>query len=95
MKRIPGICITNCCWNLWFRNPSDSYECHLIVEDFNALAPWKFEQSFTKVILKLILVTDGWGISCKIALSWMPLDLADGKSTLVQAMAWCRQATLL
>ena len=23
----------------------------------------------------------------------MPLDLADGKSTLVQVMAWCRQAT--
>ena len=38
-------------------------------------------------------MTDDWGISCKIALRWMPLDLADNKSTLVQVMAWCRQAT--
>ena len=38
-------------------------------------------------------MTDGWGISCKIALKWMPLDLIDDKSTLVQVMAWCRQAT--
>ena len=36
---------------------------------------------------------DGWCISCKIALRWMPLDLTGDKSTLVQVMAWCRQAT--
>ena len=35
---------------------------------------------------------DGWGISCELALRWMSLDLID-KSTLVQVMAWCRQAT--
>ena len=35
----------------------------------------------------------GWGISYEIALRWMPLDLTDDKSTLVQVMAWCRQAT--
>ena len=38
-------------------------------------------------------MTDGWGISCKIALSWMPLNLTDDKSTLVEVMAWCHQAT--
>ena len=38
-------------------------------------------------------MTDGWGISCKIALRWMPLDLTDDKSTLIQVMAWCHQAT--
>ena len=32
------------------------------------------------------------GISYEIALTWMPLDLTD-KSTLVQVMAWCHQAT--
>ena len=36
---------------------------------------------------------DGWGISCEIALRWMPLDLTDDKSILAQVMAWCRQAT--
>ena len=36
---------------------------------------------------------DGWGISCKITLRWMPLDPTDDKSTLYQVMAWCCQAT--
>ena len=35
----------------------------------------------------------GWSFSYEIALRWMPLDLTDEKSTLVQVMAWCRQAT--
>ena len=35
----------------------------------------------------------GWGISYEIAFRWMPLDLTDDKSTLVQVMAWCRHAT--
>ena len=34
-----------------------------------------------------------WGISYEIALRWMPLDLTDDKSTLIQVMAWCLQAT--
>ena len=60
---------------------------------FNSLAPGRFEPNFGEVISMLISVTDGWGISCKIALRWMPLDLTDDKSTLVQVMVWCRQAT--
>ena len=39
-----------------------------------------------------ILVIDGWGIFCEIALIWMSLDYTDDQSTLVQVMAWCRQA---
>ena len=38
-------------------------------------------------------MTDDWGISYEIGLRWMLLDLTDDKSTLVQVMAWCRQAT--
>ena len=60
---------------------------------FYSLAPERFEQNFRWLIFKLISVTDGWGISCKIALRWMPLDLTDDESTLVQVMAWCCQAT--
>ena len=37
---------------------------------------------------------DGWGISCVIALAWISPYLSDNKSTLVQVMAWCRQATI-
>ena len=36
---------------------------------------------------------DGWGISCEIALIWMSMDFTDDQLTLVQVMAWCRQAT--
>ena len=35
----------------------------------------------------------GWGMSHDIAHRWMPLDLTDDKSTLVQVMVWCHQAT--
>ena len=32
-------------------------------------------------------------VSYEIAPRWMPQDLTDDKSTLIQVMAWCRQAT--
>ena len=59
----------------------------------NSLAPGKFEWHIRYLIFQIISVIDGWGISCELALRWMSLDLADDKSTLVQVMAWCRQAT--
>ena len=60
---------------------------------FNSFAPGRFQIILRKVIFQQILVIDGWRVSCKIVLKWMPTDLTDGKSTLVQIMAWCRQAT--
>ena len=36
----------------------------------------------------------GWGISYEIALRLIPLNLTGDKSTLVQVMAWCRQAPI-
>ena len=45
------------------------------------------------LIFQIISVIDGWVISCELALRWISLDLTDDKSTLVQVMAWCRQAT--
>ena len=53
----------------------------------------KFEWKFRYLIFQIISVTDVWGISCELAFRWMSLDLTDDKSTLVQVMAWCRQAT--
>ena len=58
----------------------------------NSLAPGKFEWNFRYVIFKWILVSNGWGISFEIVLIWMSLDFTDDQSTLVQVMAWCRQA---
>ena len=59
----------------------------------NSLAPGKLEWNFRYVIFNWILVVDGWGISCEIALVLMSLDFTNDQSTLVQVMAWCRQAT--
>ena len=66
-------------------------------KELNSLAPGKFQYNLgpkkKQLTSKLILVNSGWGISYEIALRWMPLDLTDDKSTLVQVIAWCRQAT--
>ena len=59
----------------------------------NSLAPGKFEWNFMSLIFQIISVIDGWGISCELTLRWMSLDLTNDKSTLVQVMAWCHQAT--
>ena len=39
------------------------------------------------MISKLILVIDGLGIACNMAIRWVSLYLTDDKSTLVQVMA--------
>ena len=57
------------------------------------LCPEKFEWNFRYVIFKRILLIAAWGISCEIAMIKMSLKFTDGQSTLVQVMAWCRQAT--
>ena len=59
----------------------------------NSLVPGKFELNFRYLIFQIISVIDGWGISCELALRWMSLNFTDYKSTLVQVMDWCRQAT--
>ena len=59
----------------------------------NSLTMGNWKENFRWVILKLISVVNGWGISCETVLIWIPLEHAFDKSTLVQVMAWCRQAT--
>ena len=48
--------------------------------------------NFELVIFKDMSRMDILSIFCEIALRWMPQDLTDNKRTLVQVMAWCRQA---
>ena len=60
---------------------------------FDSFTPVKFEWKFRYAIVESILVIDGWGISCEIAQIWMSVDFTNDQSTLVQIMAWCRQAT--
>ena len=67
--------------------------CHIDWFPVNSLVPGRFLKKFRYVIFLPILVTDGWDISIEIVLLWMSLHLTDDKSTLVQVMAWCHQAT--
>ena len=78
-------------WNIISRKLYRIWSCghfHL-----NSVTPGKFEWNFRYVTFKQILVIDVWGNSCLITLIWMPLGSTDDQSTLVQVMAWCRQAT--
>ena len=59
----------------------------------NSLAPGRSECDSKNVIFNLVLVTRIFRSSHDNALRWMPQGLTDDKSTLVQVMAWCRQAT--
>ena len=65
----------------------------LHIFNINSLAPGKFELNFRYLIFQIISVIDGWVIYCELVLRRMSLELTDDKSTLVQVMAWCRQAT--
>ena len=59
---------------------------------FNSLWPGRWWY-FRWVLFKPITVIDGCDTCCEIALRRMSLNFTDDKSTLVQVMAWCRQAT--
>ena len=47
-----------------------SLKDNMLSQILNSLSPGKFEWSFGYVILKRILVIDGWGICREIALIW-------------------------
>ena len=55
----------------------------LFAPHLNSLPPGKFEWNFRYVIFKRILVIDGWGISCEIALMWLSLDFTNDQSILI------------
>ena len=60
---------------------------------FNSLAPGRSSCDFKNLIFNLALLIGIFKSSSENILRWMPQDLTDDKSTLVQVMAWCRQAT--
>ena len=55
--------------------------------------PWTFWCNIRKVMFKLNLMVDGWGIYWEIAIRWMPLNITYHKSTLVQVIASCTRAS--
>ena len=59
----------------------------------NSLAPRRSECDYKNRIFNLFLLVGIIRFSQDNALRWIPQDLTDDKSTLVQVMAWCHQAT--
>ena len=60
---------------------------------YNSLAPERPRCHFETAIFNLVLLIGIFTSSKDNALRWMPWDLTDDKSTMVQVMACCRQAT--
>ena len=65
----------------------------LSVTSDNSLAPGRFGGDFKILIFNLVLLIGILRSLYDNALRWMPRNITDDKSTLVQVMAWCRQAT--
>ena len=85
-------------WSILVENVFESVICIMSNILFspqcvNSLTPGGFVKKIRFVIFKLILVTNGWGIYCEIALRWISMNPTEDMSILVQVMAWCRQAT--
>ena len=59
----------------------------------NSLTPGRPGCHFKTAIFNLVLLIGIFTSSKDDALRWMPRNLTDDKSTLVQVIAWCRQAT--
>ena len=89
----------NACWclgYLWYQ-VTDRYEKNQVCQHFHvslySLAPGRPRCHFKTAIFNLVLLIGIFTSSKDNALRWMPRDLTDDKSTLVQVMAWCHQAT--
>ena len=99
--------ISNAGW--WFIGVrfSKFHDFSMTFDDFSKFRdfPWLFQkilffQVFQTlwepckgIIFKLIIQNNSLGTCCDIASRRMPLKLINEKSTLVQVMAWCHQAT--
>ena len=55
----------------------------------NSLAPGECRCNSKSVIFKFISRVNNFSISGETTLRWMPQDLTDDGSTLIQEMAWC------
>ena len=76
-----------------FLTKYDRYNYHYL--NTYDIDPWESKMKFRSIVIyKLILVIDGWIITCEIALRRVSLDFTDHKSTLVHVMAWCCLAAI-
>ena len=64
-----------------------------MINYFNSLSSGRSECDFKSVVFNLASLIGIFRSSYDNAFRWLPLDLTDDMSSLVQVMAWCRQAT--
>ena len=69
------------------------YCIYYIILLINSLSPGGFRCNFENSIFKLALLIGSFRDSFNKFIRWMIQNLTYDKSTLVQVMAWCRQAT--
>ena len=70
--KVSFTCLRTEAWWKWPPFADETFKCII----FNSLAPGKFEWNFRYLILQIISVTNGWGISCELALrSLLPYGL--------------------
>ena len=77
----------------WSRNAHITTYRYSVANAINSWAPGGFWLNFIWLVFKQTSDTDGRGFSREIVLRCVSLDQTDDKSTLVQVMAWCYQAT--
>ena len=65
----------------------------ILISGLNSLDRGRFCSDFKSIIFKFIIQNYDLGTHCEIDLVWMPQNLTYGYSTLVQVMAWSRQAS--
>ena len=90
-KKCKHECVFSVILQYW--NNTGNWNSYSKKTDFNSLAPGRPGCHFETAIFNLVLLIGIFTSSNYNALRWMPLDLTEDKSTLVQVMAWCRQAT--
>ena len=87
LRRHAAHCDVNIMIRAGFSCFCDNTQVHTNV--CNSLAPGRRGSNFESVISEQRLRIKIMSTSCEIALRWMPQNLTDDYSTLVQVMAWC------
>ena len=88
-QEMPQLSITKICLKI------TCLKFHSNFPGANELTHWSLEHVavILSVIFQLNSQIDSLSTCYEITLKWMSQHLLDNKSTLVQVMAWCRQAT--
>ena len=73
----------------WVKSHKSYHKCH----DVYSLAPRRCNSNLKSIIFKLIIQNTSLCTQCEIVVKWMPQEPTNEKSTFVQVMAWCHQAT--